>query len=1656
MSATVTASAFSHHQFYSTPPYQYPLPPGATTVPLSSGSAAVEIQNGASNARFPGARRLSANPSYARRMSGSGATSLGHYAAANNAGSSWKNSLGTSFNGYKHSTTGQQFFGELARSLTNGSFKDLPHFEAEFCRDFRCCGLVLNDLHELVTHWEEQHQMESGYDGNPVAAALARATGTSHGGPIAAASGMWDMDVEMDLDGDDMYMGLDEGKVYGGEGYDDSMVTDGDDGVVFFGSAEMGDVTPEELHHTPSPPDRHVPPRHPHHEHPNAIRSNSGFLHRTLGQLVPGHDSDAHIDSDSDMHVASQRHSVSPPRGVASDDNQDDDVEGIGSVKQLPPSPPLGIAPALVQGVPSPSPERVAGAAGGLLGDSSRTVKLEPAVVPTRRSERRRAGSPRIVVDEEDDDDEFEEGWEEGWEDSFSGQIGEEDVEEEEEEFMMEDDAETPKPKKRINGSSQGVQAAVSNRGVARGGLRSGPTSISSTSRRQPPVGRDAEMNRSDIEEDNEEDFDEEDEEELLEEDEDELDVDGSGVDVSPMRPGTGLGGGTNIRHAARVVRRNMVSGEEEEYIMEGRGIVKGVKGDRKYICAHAGCDKVYKNPGGLKYHLAHGHPDPTKSTIPAGLLGRNGKRGRNVPDIYKPYRCCIETCGKRYKNLNGLKYHLEHHHSDEIPLTTDKDGKPKWDLSSCYDPLVLPPPAPVPLPASGIAAGDDTPIRTSSPTISTPRSVTGTVTGVQTVRMGSASTGRGLAMGARQAPRSTPASGLNKLPMQGGIGGSTKMGEGKSATQSSQQTAVALQKAAAQLFSHFQQQFQSNPQAAAAILQQQQQLLVQLGTPQPGTAPTTNVHSSPASSAPASASNVANLQQLFADASAVIAQATQASEGAHAKVGQQGADLKDLRKQMVNSGQGQGQGEVVKKGISAGSAPSQPARGITTRKSLFTKILIANRGEIACRVIRTCRRLGVRTVAVYSEADKDSMHVKLADEAYLIGPAPSAESYLRADRIIDVCKKSGAQAIHPGYGFLSENADFADTIAKAGLVFIGPPSSAIRDMGSKSASKHLMEAADVPVVPGYHGDDQDSATLLSAAQKIGFPVIIKAVKGGGGKGMRIVEREADFDGQLQSAMREAQRSFGDGRVLVEKYLTKPRHVELQVFADSHGNVVHLFERDCSVQRRHQKVIEEAPAPSLPAALRARMGTSAVAAARAVGYRGAGTVEFILDADSLKSENEDDWRYYFMEMNTRLQVEHPVTEMITGTDLVEWQLEVASGNPLPMLQEDIKVKGHAFETRIYAEDPDNNFYPSPGPLFHLKFPEPNPYLRVETGVQQGDSVGVFYDPMIAKLVTWGRDRDEALRRMEDALRETLVVGPGTNVEFLRRLCRNSGFIDADLDTGFISAHKADLLPPPNELPDMEHVVAATVGILASEGALPEKRHQDPWKAYAGFGVNYSGYRRVDMGWGPELENVGRRKGHAEIHFGGGGQEDFTVKMFYQSSKEPVTVVPRVTIISRTTTTTAISTAVSAFTTQMTLDFQPSNPTEVSRILTCTAVVIPEGESEGSATVFVNGNSYQFSLPVPEYLGNAHKMEAAGSVKAPMPCRIISISVKEGDKIEKGSTLVVLEAMKMEHVLRAPHSGVVKKVNFKVGDQVSEGRHILVLEDEGEIPKDVKQ
>ncbi|RUS18882.1 LOW QUALITY PROTEIN: hypothetical protein BC937DRAFT_88215 [Endogone sp. FLAS-F59071] len=530
----------------------------------------------------------------------------------------------------------------------------------------------------------------------------------------------------------------------------------------------------------------------------------------------------------------------------------------------------------------------------------------------------------------------------------------------------------------------------------------------------------------------------------------------------------------------------------------------------------------------------------------------------------------------------------------------------------------------------------------------------------------------------------------------------------------------------------------------------------------------------------------------------------------------------------------------------------------LADRKPLFDKILIANRGEIACRVMRTAKKLGIKTVAVYSEADANALHVKMADEAYLIGPAPSAQSYLNVDKILAVARASEAQAIHPGYGFLSENADFADRVKAENLVFIGPSGDAMRSMGSKSESKFIMEAASVPVVPGYHGSNQDPSFLKSEAVKIGYPVLIKAVKGGGGKGMRIVRSPDEFDEMLASSRRESIKSFGDDAVLVEKYLVRPRHVEVQVFADEHGNYVHLFERDCSVQRRHQKVIEEAPAPGLEEGIRKELGEKAVAAAKAVGYVNAGTVEFIMD--------NVDKKFYFMEMNTRLQVrfekisapkfpyilnagmftdiiactfgvstivEHPVTEMVTNTDLVHWQLEVAAGNRLPMTQDQLHLTGHAFEARVYAEKPNNNFLPDTGPLLHVHTPPSSDSVRLETGFLQGDDVSVHYDPMIAKLVVRGEDRTDALRVLRGALGQYQIVGLNTNIAFLKRVAEHPEFIKGEVETGFIQQYESDLLKTADTVarPDPAILALAANAIVLQERTAETASKFDPYNPF---------------------------------------------------------------------------------------------------------------------------------------------------------------------------------------------------------------------------------
>ena len=663
----------------------------------------------------------------------------------------------------------------------------------------------------------------------------------------------------------------------------------------------------------------------------------------------------------------------------------------------------------------------------------------------------------------------------------------------------------------------------------------------------------------------------------------------------------------------------------------------------------------------------------------------------------------------------------------------------------------------------------------------------------------------------------------------------------------------------------------------------------------------------------------------------------------------------------------------------------------------MFNKILIANRGEIACRVIKTARRLGIKTVAVYSEADAGARHVRLADEAVLIGPAAARDSYLVIDKIIAAAKQTGAQAIHPGYGFLSENEDFCHACDAAGIVFIGPPVSAIHAMGSKSEAKKLMEKAGVPLTPGYHGDNQEPAFLNVQADAIGYPVLIKAAAGGGGKGMRLVERSEDFLDALASCKREAASSFGDDHVLVEKYLTRPRHIEIQVFGDRFGNVVYLFERDCSVQRRHQKVLEEAPAPGMTLERRAAMGKAAVEAAKAVGYVGAGTVEFIANQDG---------SFYFMEMNTRLQVEHPVTEMITGLDLVEWQLRVASGEPLPLAQEQLAINGHALEARIYAEDPSKGFLPSTGRLVHLAPPEEGMHVRVDTGVEEGDEISPFYDPMIAKLIVWDVNRDRALARMLQALAEYRVVGVANNIEFLSRLTACPAFANADLDTGLIEREKDYLFPDQIE-PSREAWLAVALAELLRERERAQRlaaRHPEPdspWHRRDGWRMNSAASRTLIFRFG-EVE-----KTLAVTHLGNG----FAITLDGVASAVAGSLNPRGLLRA---------------------EFDG---------LRTTATAVVAGERRH---LFGNGRAWQFAAVDPLH----HSGEgggAEGGLLAPMPGKVIALIAAEGAAVEKGAPLLILEAMKMEHTITAPAAGTVKGFRFAVGDQVGDGAELVEFE-----------
>ena len=659
----------------------------------------------------------------------------------------------------------------------------------------------------------------------------------------------------------------------------------------------------------------------------------------------------------------------------------------------------------------------------------------------------------------------------------------------------------------------------------------------------------------------------------------------------------------------------------------------------------------------------------------------------------------------------------------------------------------------------------------------------------------------------------------------------------------------------------------------------------------------------------------------------------------------------------------------------------------------MFSKILIANRGEIACRVIHTARRLGIRTVAVFSDADRDALHVALADEGVHIGPAAASESYLSKEKIIAASKRAGAEAIHPGYGFLSENADFAGAVEAAGLVFIGPSPASIRAMGLKDAAKALMERAGVPVVPGYHGDRQDPGFLTEQADNIGFPVLIKARAGGGGRGMRRVDRPEDFDASLQAAKREAKSAFGDDAVLIEKYLVKPRHIEIQVFGDSQGNVVHLFERDCSLQRRHQKVIEEAPAPGMTEEMRSAMGEAAVRAARAIDYRGAGTVEFIADvSDGLSPD-----RFFFMEMNTRLQVEHPVTEAIAGVDLVEWQLRVASGEPLPKTQGELTINGWAVEARIYAEDPSRGFLPATGTLSRLRFPEGD--VRIDAGVREGDSITPHYDPLIAKLTVHAPDRAAALAKLTRGLEQAQVAGTTTNLDFLIRLSRQSDFAAGRPDTGLIDRN-AEALTATQQPDDAALAVAAVV----EAGGFAETAGNDPWHSLGAWQL-----------WGEASRPV-------TLHFAGGHKNcRVTAKgrMFFSVAFEDRSILVRL--------------------------FEDDDVARRVEIDGRQSHVDIFATSAG-LTLFLDGHTHHFHRLDP--LDGAEEAASGDDrVIAPMPGLVKIVRVREGDAVAKGQALIIMEAMKMELTLSAARDGIVESLHVGEGDQTSESAVLLSLRPE---------
>lgn len=650
----------------------------------------------------------------------------------------------------------------------------------------------------------------------------------------------------------------------------------------------------------------------------------------------------------------------------------------------------------------------------------------------------------------------------------------------------------------------------------------------------------------------------------------------------------------------------------------------------------------------------------------------------------------------------------------------------------------------------------------------------------------------------------------------------------------------------------------------------------------------------------------------------------------------------------------------------------------------MFSKILIANRGEIACRIIRTAKRLGIKTVAVYSEVEAQAMHVQAADEAYLLGPAPSQQSYLCGDRILRIAQQTGAQAIHPGYGFLSENAEFAKACAKANIVFMGPSPEALAAMGSKSAAKAIMEKAKVPTVPGYHGEQQDADYLAKQAETIGYPVLLKASAGGGGKGMRIVNNAGEFSAALASAKREALASFADDSMLIEKYLAKPRHIELQIFADSHGNVVHLFDRDCSIQRRHQKIIEEAPAPNISDKTRQAMAKAAVAAARAINYVGAGTIEFLLDSDE---------QFYFMEMNTRLQVEHPITEMITGVDLVEWQCLVAAGQPLPLEQASIKASGHAIEARVYAEDAYHDFLPSVGKITHLTTPTTNDHIRIDTGVRAGDVISIHYDPMIAKVIAFGNDRQQASARLYAALRNYHLVGPLNNIDFLANILASPAFLAVDLSTRFLL-----------ENPIREHSVDnQDIALVSLFNWLSQDNAQSssPWQR--------ANHWRMNL---PALQSFTYQI----------DDDDYVVHVEMLGDGFNITFPDTSTMIAKAKLAGNTITA------------------ELNDTLYQATII----ETDKRYHVFSQNKQVTIKRYDPHSQYQANE-QAHHHLAAPMPGTVVAVHVEDGKAVSRGDGLLTIEAMKMEHTIYAPADGIVTAVHFAVGAQVNEGDELIGFE-----------